>query len=58
MEYICPHCKNPIDDDDALRCLFCGELLERGSGGSRPMKWLIAVIALLVALSFLLTMIF
>ena len=29
---ICPHCKNTINDDDALRCLYCGELLNRQVG--------------------------
>ncbi len=31
-EYICPHCGNPIYDDEALLCLYCGENLERGVG--------------------------
>jgi len=32
-EYICPHCGNPIYDDDALLCHFCGESLQRSCGG-------------------------
>jgi predicted amidophosphoribosyltransferase len=32
-EYICPHCKNPIYDDDALLCHFCGESLRRAGDG-------------------------
>ena len=32
-EYICPHCRNPVYDDEALLCHFCGESLRRGSGG-------------------------
>jgi len=32
-EYICPHCKKPIYDDDALLCLYCGESLQRGGSG-------------------------
>ena len=24
-EYTCPNCKNPIYDEDALLCHFCGE---------------------------------
>ncbi len=32
-EYICPHCKRPIYDDDALLCHFCGESLERAGKG-------------------------
>lgn len=30
--YICPHCRKPIDDDEALLCLYCGESLERPVG--------------------------
>jgi len=33
-EYICPHCKNVINDDEALLCLFCGESLGRHSSGA------------------------
>ncbi len=32
-EYICPHCKNPIYDDEALLCHFCGESLRRAGEG-------------------------
>ncbi len=32
-EYICPHCQNPIYDDDALLCHFCGESLHRPGKG-------------------------
>ncbi len=32
-EYICPHCQNPIYDDDALLCHFCGESLQRAGKG-------------------------
>lgn len=33
--YTCPHCRNPIFDEDALLCHFCGESLQRApSGGS------------------------
>ena len=31
-EYICPHCKKPNLDDDALRCIYCGEFLNRKIG--------------------------
>jgi len=31
--YICPNCKNPIHDDDALLCHFCGGSLERAGEG-------------------------
>ena len=30
---ICPHCHNPIDDEDALLCHFCGESLHRAGDG-------------------------
>lgn len=39
MEYICPHCGKPIDDDDALLCLYCGENLERGVGVLGKMRY-------------------
>ncbi|HPB68325.1 MAG TPA: hypothetical protein PLT76_03470 [Candidatus Omnitrophota bacterium] len=32
-EYICPHCKKPIYDNDALLCHFCGESLHRAGDG-------------------------
>jgi predicted amidophosphoribosyltransferase len=60
-EYICPHCKKPIYDDDALLCLYCGESLDRSVGVmgalkfGRP-KFLIVVLVLLVSLAFLLLM--
>ncbi|MFC1698817.1 hypothetical protein ACFL1I_02510 [Candidatus Omnitrophota bacterium] len=38
-EYICPHCKNPINDDDALLCLYCGESLQRSIGVLGKMKY-------------------
>ena len=31
--YICPNCKNPIYDQEALLCHFCGESLQRASNG-------------------------
>jgi len=33
-DYTCPHCKNPIYDEDALSCHFCGESLHRPSNGA------------------------
>jgi hypothetical protein len=39
-EYICPHCQNPITDDEALLCHFCGESLGRpGQGFLGRMKY-------------------
>ena len=32
-EYICPNCKNPIYDDDAILCHFCGDSLQRAGNG-------------------------
>ncbi|MFH1782112.1 MAG: hypothetical protein ABH848_00660 [Candidatus Omnitrophota bacterium] len=29
---ICPNCKREIIDDEALRCLYCGESLDRPFG--------------------------
>jgi len=58
-EYICPHCKNVINDDEALLCLFCGESLSRHSSGAigamraMPWKWIFVMIAGIIILSFL-----
>lgn len=38
-EYICPHCKKPIYDDEALRCLYCGKGLNRSFGFMGRMKY-------------------
>ena len=59
-EYICPHCKKPIHDDEALLCLYCGESLGRKPGFLKytPLKLLFAVITLLVILSFALLVLF
>ena len=29
--HICPHCGNPVFDEDALLCHFCGESLQRAA---------------------------
>ena len=61
-ELICPHCKNPIYDEDALLCHFCGNSLNRGSaqimGKMRGagMKWVWIMVALLVAVALIATM--
>lgn len=31
--YKCPHCKNPVFDEEALLCHFCGESLRRAGRG-------------------------
>ena len=60
-EYICPHCKKPIYDDDALLCLYCGENLERPIGFMGRMKYakpkiIIVAMVLLVLLCFVVLM--
>ncbi len=58
-EYICPNCKKPIYDDEALLCLYCGESLRRSAGFLGKLKYspfriiLVAVI-LIISLAFLL----
>ena len=58
-EYICPHCKNPINDDEALLCLYCGESLKRSVGFMGKLKnptprTILYIIVLLILLSFVL----
>lgn len=60
-EYICPNCKKPIYDEDALLCHFCGESLNRSEGflgkiKSSPVKFLFAAVVMVVILSFILMM--
>ena len=31
--HVCPHCGNPIFDEEALLCHFCGESLRRAARG-------------------------
>jgi predicted amidophosphoribosyltransferase len=57
-EYICPHCKKPIYDDEALLCLYCGQSLNRGVGFMGKLKYpahkiVIVIIVALVLASFL-----
>jgi len=60
-DYICPHCGNPIYDEEALLCLYCGENLERPIGTLGKMKysthWLIlgAVVGFVIFAFILLT---
>lgn len=56
-EYICPHCKQPVYDDDALLCLYCGESLRRGQRFFIPKPVLIVLIVVLV-LAFVLSLVF
>jgi hypothetical protein len=60
-EYICPHCKQPIYDQDALLCLYCGESLKRGVGFMGKLKYprtktVIIIIVLLIVVSFMVLM--
>lgn len=61
-EYICPHCKQSISDDEALLCLYCGESLNRGVGFMGKLKYpvhkiVIVVIVALLLVSFIILMI-
>ncbi|MEW6009331.1 MAG: zinc ribbon domain-containing protein [Candidatus Omnitrophota bacterium] len=61
-EYICPHCKKPIYDDDALLCLYCGESLRRNIGFMGKIKYpspkiIVTIIVLLVLLTFIILVI-
>ena len=59
-EYICPHCKNVIRDEDAVLCHFCGESLQRSGEGIlgrlkyAKMKILWIVISIFILLCFVL----
>ena len=61
-EYSCPHCNNPIYDEEALSCLYCGESLKRDIGFMVKIKYsqfntIAIVVALIVAISFILLII-
>lgn len=59
----CPHCHKPIEDDEALLCLYCGESLKRPIGNFGKLKYawtkygLLALIVIIV-LGFLISQIF
>ena len=60
-EYICPHCKQSINDDEALLCLYCGESLNRAVGFMGRLKYpahkiVIVIIVVLLLVSFMLLM--
>ncbi|NLE64652.1 MAG: hypothetical protein GX606_01905 [Elusimicrobia bacterium] len=61
-EQVCPHCKKPIYDEEALLCHFCGNSLGRSSSGvlgkmsGAGMKWLWITIATIIVLSFIISM--
>lgn len=60
-EYICPHCNNPIYDDEALLCHFCGASLERSGSGflgkvrysNQQVVWFFVVFLVLLSFVFL-----
>ena len=57
-EYICAHCKQPIYDDEALLCLYCGQSLNRSVGFLGNLKYtkpklIIIIIVVLVIASFM-----
>lgn len=59
--YICPHCKKPIYDDEALLCLYCGESLQRPAGFMGKLKYpkpkvIIVIIVALLLISFIILM--
>jgi hypothetical protein len=58
-ERACPQCKNPIYDEEALLCHFCGGSLHRSAGVMGKMKnsskWVIGIIVAVVVASFLLS---
>lgn len=59
IKHICPHCKNPIYDDEALLCLYCGESLNRRIGVMGRIRYsapkvIVVIIVISVLLSFLL----
>ncbi|MEA3328979.1 MAG: hypothetical protein U9Q08_04585 [Candidatus Omnitrophota bacterium] len=61
--FYCPHCKQPLYDQDALRCLYCGERLDVKAGPSSIITWrkarfFVALLVLLVILAFLSLMVF
>jgi zinc-ribbon domain len=59
--YFCPHCRQPIYDDEALLCLYCGESLERPAGFMGKLKYpkpkiIIIIIVILLLASFMFLM--
>ena len=61
-KYICPHCKKPIYDDEALLCLYCGESLKRSVGFMGKLKYptpriIATIVVVSVLLCFILLMI-
>ncbi len=62
-EYICPHCKRPVYDDEALLCLYCGESLKRRVGFMGKIRYpqskmVLIILVGLILLSFVLLLVF
>ncbi|MBF0619808.1 MAG: hypothetical protein HQL19_06535 [Candidatus Omnitrophica bacterium] len=61
-EIICPQCKNPIYDEEALSCHFCGHSLNQRSSGllgkmrGAGMKWVLITIGIIMAVVMIATM--
>ncbi|HOW43358.1 MAG TPA: zinc-ribbon domain-containing protein [Candidatus Omnitrophota bacterium] len=55
-ERICPHCRKPIYDDDALLCLYCGESLQHDRFFIKP-KIIFLLIAVILIVSFIAMMV-
>jgi len=55
----CPQCHNPIYDDEALLCLYCGESLDRQGNDPKSVrrKIFFVVIVLIVLVSFVMVMV-
>jgi len=59
----CPHCQQPIYDNEALLCHFCGNSLERASDGMlgklkygyKRYIWIMVIFLLLAALFLIFT---
>ncbi len=61
-EYICPNCKNPIYDDEALSCIYCGQSLKRDIGLMGKIKYsrfnlIITVVTIIIICSFIIILI-
>ncbi len=57
-ELKCPHCGNPIYDEEALNCLYCGLSLERDTGFLSRLRYpgprgIILLIVMLIVISFI-----
>lgn len=48
MAWICPGCQRPIEDEEALLCLYCGASLSRPIGNFGKIKSLLARRSLLI----------